>query len=80
MVTAPGAFVPTMMTGLQPEAEEVMTYLWNTSPSFRQMVAHLDAAAEMDGHAESPSLAVMATKVSDYVFEAIELLDPLALD
>jgi hypothetical protein len=80
LITAPGQFVPSMITQLQPLAAEVMTYLWNTSNSFRQMVQQLDRAAELDGHVENPSLPVMEAEVSKYVFEAIDFLDPFALD
>ena len=80
MISAPGQFVPSMMTRLQPLAEQVMTYLWNTSPSFQQMVGQLDRAADMDGHVENPSLGIMEAKVSDYVFAAIDFLDLIALD
>src|SRR5262249_23528948 len=80
LISAPGQFVPSMMTQLQPLAQDVMTYLWNTSTSFQQMVRQLDRAAELDGHVENPSLAIMEAKVSDFVFQAIDFLDPFALD
>jgi vanadium-dependent haloperoxidase-like protein len=79
LITAPGQFVPSMMARLQPRAEEVMTHLWNTSKSFQEMVRNLDHAAELDGHAENPSLAIMEAQVSNDVFEAIDFLDPFAL-